>query len=278
MDPFLHELPFNLSLLIGELPPLTQRQERRVIQPPLAANSIDSWDFSATLNSPTTSVYRRRVLEDIVSAEDQQLQMAGIPFEMDDIRSKLNHRHHRHRQFNSVPSEPYELSDFEDESQPPSSPSTSQSSFLSSEVTPSQGSSPPDSSAPSSYSSSSHLDQRLRANKKPDSLSGTGMYSLSSVAEHHPGDSTHVMGAKHVPPLTPSRGGLKSASNSTPTLWRKLKSNVKRSSSVKTFDTESFDSSPRPKDKTKSTGFPKKGLLSRSSTRASVAPTKCEGK
>ena len=78
-----------------DLPPLTHRQERRVAHNShaLTHHSIDSWDFATTLNSPTTSVHRRRMLEEMDLAtpewdgEWEAEEMGGM-FEMEGEREE----------------------------------------------------------------------------------------------------------------------------------------------------------------------------------------------
>ena len=262
----------RVSFLIEELPPLAQRQERRVVPALLSANSMDSWDFSATANSPTTSVYRRRVLEEFVSAEDQQAPpTAAALFDADDFRGKLGRHHHPLRSATQAqpPAEGFDP-DFDDAdayNRPPSSLSTSRSSILESGTSPSVASSLPNTSAPSSYASSSYLAQRIRGGEKnTDVMEGSGAASLASVAELQTQGT--LIGVKSVP-TTPVGGGSKAGSSDTPKLWYKLKSNVKRPSS-KAPESDPVEGPPRGKDKDKgkTMGFSTKGLLSRSSNRS----------
>lgn len=258
--------------LLEELPPLTQRQERRVVPALLSANSMDSWDFSATANSPTTSVYRRRVLEEFVAAEDQQTPpTAAALFDADDFRVKLGRHHHPLRSATQAQSPADDLDlDFDDtdvDNRPLSSPSTSQSSILESGTPPSVASSPPNTSAPSSYASSSYLAQRVRAvEKNADVMEGSGATSLASVTESQTQGT--LIGVRSVP-TTPVRGGAKTGSSDTSTLWHKLRSNVKRPS-TKALESDLLEGPPRGKDKDKgkTLGFSTKGLLSRSSARS----------
>lgn len=220
-----------------------------------------------TVNSPT-SVYRRHVLEDLVSAEDEQLRNADLPFEMDEDQTSQIY----------VASEPWadDTSAVEDvENEQEAISSSSQSSFVSTEPALSQTSSqlPPNTeSAPSSYASSS-IPEHERS-KAADSLLYSSQQSLSSVGEHH----THntLIGKKSVLPShsqsTPIRAGPRNTgSTGTPTLWNKLKSNVKRPSS--SGDRDTYDGSPRSKEKEKGMlnamfSGAGKGILSRRSSRS----------
>jgi serine/threonine-protein kinase OSR1/STK39 len=212
--------------------------------PLLSANSVDSWDFGVTINSPT-SLYRRHVLEEFVSAEDEQLRNANLPFEMDEDQTSRFY----------VASEPWadDTSAVEDaDNEQEAISSSSQSSFVSTGPALSQTSSqrPPNTeSAPSSYASSS-IPEHERS-KAADSLLSSSQPSLSSV-EHH----THntLIGKKSVLPShsqsTPIRAGPRNiGSTGTPTLWSKLKSNVKRPST--SADGDTYDGSPRSKEKEK---------------------------
>ena len=62
---------------------MTKRQERRAVNQIHFPHSIDSWDFMTTVNSPTSSVYRRRVLEEFVAAEDGEGQYQETDDEQD---------------------------------------------------------------------------------------------------------------------------------------------------------------------------------------------------
>lgn len=55
-----------------DLPPLVQRQERRALPNPASPNSIDSWDFATTVNSPPgTSTFRHSTLQRLVAEEEE---------------------------------------------------------------------------------------------------------------------------------------------------------------------------------------------------------------
>ncbi|KAF8971425.1 kinase-like domain-containing protein [Flammula alnicola] len=257
---------YLINTILKDLPPLTQRQERRVIPALLSANSIDSWDFATTLNSPTTSVYRRRVLEEFVSAEDQELRTSGV-FEMEEDRrtaATASNDPLTEESDGSV----VEEADTEQEALTSSSPTTSQSSILSSEVGPSHVSSPPDTSAPSSYTGSSDLAHRLQAaDPTPEpTASRQGKERLGAIPDHNSDQPTVRAGPRAT------------GSPAIPTLWHKLKSNVKRpspspaSSRNDTLQGDNFEGSPRKdKEKGRVSGMlssASKGLLSRGSSRS----------
>ncbi|KAL0950778.1 hypothetical protein HGRIS_007545 [Hohenbuehelia grisea] len=52
---------YLVGAILKDLPPLTQRQERRLVQTVLSQRTIDSWDFATTIHSPQTSIYRHRL-------------------------------------------------------------------------------------------------------------------------------------------------------------------------------------------------------------------------
>lgn len=72
-----------VGAILKDLPPLTKRQERRAVNQIHFPHSIDSWDFMTTVNSPATSAYRRRVLEEFVAAEDGEGQYQETDDEQD---------------------------------------------------------------------------------------------------------------------------------------------------------------------------------------------------
>ncbi|KDR84840.1 hypothetical protein GALMADRAFT_217914 [Galerina marginata CBS 339.88] len=254
---------YLINTILKDLPPLTQRQERCVLPAVLSANSIDSWDFTPT---PTASVYRRRPFEDFVTSEDEELRAEGV-FEMDDEARAASSHHSRVVSWTSEAEQVPEEVEPEPETNfvPSSSPSTSESSsFLSSSMGASQASSPPGTSAPSSYTGSSDIALRLReAVSSPD----TGQKVLSGITGH----SSHptLVGLRTVlPEVTPVKRTQKAPVSPGPTLWHKLKGNARRPA----LETDGSESSPR-KDKEKRRmsdmfSSASKGLLSRGSSRS----------
>ncbi|KAH6917595.1 STE/STE20/FRAY protein kinase [Coprinopsis sp. MPI-PUGE-AT-0042] len=63
---------YLVNAILKDLPPLAKRQERRALQSPGSPGSIDSWDFSHTLVSPTTSMHRYHTLQEMVADEDRR--------------------------------------------------------------------------------------------------------------------------------------------------------------------------------------------------------------
>jgi len=55
---------------LEDLPPLTQRQERRVINHLTSINSVESWDFP-TVNSSLPAIQRKRFSETLFSLDDK---------------------------------------------------------------------------------------------------------------------------------------------------------------------------------------------------------------
>ncbi|EEB91666.1 hypothetical protein MPER_09942 [Moniliophthora perniciosa FA553] len=75
---------YLVSKILKDLPPLNQRQERRVLPNAQTFWSIESWDFTATGQSPTP--LRKRVSQDFAAAANAQ---SDTVFEMDDEREGL---------------------------------------------------------------------------------------------------------------------------------------------------------------------------------------------
>ena len=252
--------------MTGDLPPLAQRQERRVIPPVLSANSIDSWDFATTINSPTTSVYRRRVLEDLVSAEDEALLASGGVFEMEEDHYPTSTRHGRIPSWAGDPEVPVINEAYtEQEIHSLSSPATSESSILSPSDAPSERSTPLATSVPSSFTPSSDIIHKLEA--------------ADSALEQAKPDPT-LIGLKSILPEPASTRGHHHNASAAPTLWHIIKTNVKRPSSRHNSLDDTSEGSPR---KDKETGRmnglfsgSSKSLFSRSSSRSLAAtPSPC---
>ncbi|KAF9481044.1 kinase-like protein [Pholiota conissans] len=271
---------YLINTILSHLPPLTQRQERRAVPPALSANSIDSWDFGVSVNSPTTSIYRRRVLEDLVLAEElqeQQQQNSNLPFEMDEDCS---------RRLEAV-SQP--LADDDDDSSifetennetGQEAVSSSYSSVVSTGRATSHASSQLLSnteSAPSSYTSSI-LELSKAESNAVVSPNDENRPSLSPVVPEQYAQNT-LIDTKPVPPTqaTPVRAAAKNTdfiSTKTPTLWSKLKPNTKRHE-----DRDRANSLPSGKDKEKGKlngmfSIAGKGILSRGSSRSLATPSK----
>lgn len=223
-----------------------------MLPPVLSANSIDSWDFATTINSPTTSVYRRRVLEDFVFAEDEALKVSG---EMGEDRHSTFTRHSRVASWTGDPEVPVIIeTDAEQEIHPLSSPATSECSILNPSFPPSEQSTPAVSSVPSSFTAPSDITHKSEA---ADS-------SLEQAEANHT-----LIGLKSVLPES------ESASTRAPTLWHILKLNVKRPSSRHDPFDDTSEGSPRKDKETGRMGGlfsgASKGLFSRNSSRSLAA-------
>ena len=188
-------------LVSEDLPPLTHRQERRVVKRIISANSFESWDF------PTTPLASRRHLsEDYFTTNDREnLNTSFLSPEACEQAKRGNN-----------------LS---------SSSSTSNSSIALNSTTRSI-------SPPSSYSES--MDPSCGVQEKPSSESRPGL-------EHTAVSSEPSLPAPS--PRSPSPQFIAS-STLTPTtltnqqgLWRKIKNNVRPSSSGN--DVERLGNSPR---------------------------------
>ena len=190
-------------LVSEDLPPLTHRQERRVVKRIISANSFESWDFPPT---PLASTHRRHLSEDYFTTnEKENLNTSFLSPEACEQAKRGNN-----------------LS---------SSSGTSNSSIVLNSTTRSI-------SPPSSYSES--MDPSCGVQEKPSSESRPGL-------EH-----TAVSSEPSLPALSPRSPSPQfiASSTLTPTtltnqqgLWRKIKNNVRPSSSGN--DVERLSISPR---------------------------------
>ncbi|KAF8905436.1 kinase-like domain-containing protein [Gymnopilus junonius] len=258
---------YLINTILKDLPPLTQRQERRAVPPVKSTNSIDSWDFATTVNSPTTSVYRRRVLEELVSAENKS--KSSEFFEIEDVDRIKPNPHNRRGELEDEMEVPItDENEFDPDIVPSSSPSTSVSSVLSSDVAASQMSSQPATSAPSSYTSSPGI-----AYKPPGAHSilisdSSAPLSLSSIEEYGPHrtlvDLKTIVSESS--PVQRSSNFRPSISPGASKVWNKIKHSVGRPSG------DRLDGSHhKEKDKGRINGMlssASKSLLSRGSSRS----------
>jgi serine/threonine-protein kinase OSR1/STK39 len=210
----------NKSYLVGailkELPPLTQRQERRVVNHLTSIHSVESWDFP-TIISPLAPIYRKRHSEDLLSADDRE-------------NSNI-----------------FLLTESSEPDLPPRQQAKREIDVLSSSGT-STGSSALDSittrSTTTSYTGSTGLPYGIK--EKLSSESRPGLEPLASTTENT-NQSIAVSSELSPPapfPRTPSsqRFILPSTSPSQQGLWSKIRSNVRASSRS---DNEGLDNSPR---------------------------------
>jgi serine/threonine-protein kinase OSR1/STK39 len=78
---------YLVGAILKDLPPLTQRQERRLINHgTIVHRTIDSWDFATTINSPGSSLRRRAMFDFPLEAEEEDANSVFNPYESDDER------------------------------------------------------------------------------------------------------------------------------------------------------------------------------------------------
>ncbi|KAJ3576139.1 hypothetical protein NP233_g618 [Leucocoprinus birnbaumii] len=75
---------YLINTILKDLPPLTQRQERRASRHPPTVATIESWDFASTLHSPTSTVHHRRIqIDDLPMTTPEREKSIGV-FQFDD--------------------------------------------------------------------------------------------------------------------------------------------------------------------------------------------------
>ncbi|KAF5356289.1 hypothetical protein D9756_004190 [Leucocoprinus leucothites] len=78
---------YLINTILRDLPPLTQRQERREGRHPPTVATIESWDFASTVHSPTSTIhYRRRQFDDLPMTTPEREHSIGV-FHFDDDES-----------------------------------------------------------------------------------------------------------------------------------------------------------------------------------------------
>ncbi|KAJ2928823.1 hypothetical protein H1R20_g8209, partial [Candolleomyces eurysporus] len=265
---------YLVNAILKDLPPLVQRQERRALQSMASPNSIDSWDFATTINSPATSTLRCQALEELVAAEEMEELANDAIFEMEPelmmTRSltKQQSKHPRHERDMSSGDHPEfhfdttqeEEEEEEEEGKMAEVSSSTTGSELSRSTTDSTRNTSDPSTPSSSYMVSSSASTNADGIKKPDTSRST---SYSPNAHAHPQSSPHSKpGAtivSHTPDL-PSPGSSPALSrvSSGPThqlhsvrsdsdvrksskstnLWKKLKNNLKTADEKGSSSTE----------------------------------------
>ncbi|ESK98214.1 ste ste20 fray protein kinase [Moniliophthora roreri MCA 2997] len=197
---------YLISKILKDLPPLNQRQERRVLPNSQTFQSIESWDFTTTVHSPT--LIRTRISQDFAAAANVQ---SDTVFEMDDEREEGSRSPSRAVSFANEPTAVNEAATYATSgSDTPLSPAPIPTS-------------PSDSETASAYSS---------PHTPP---------SLSNVEAKIPSDKEHEMmslKAADLPPSSLLLGNKLHRLSSSPSqggLWAKIKtatsSNVKRATS-----------------------------------------------
>ncbi|KAF9452561.1 kinase-like protein [Macrolepiota fuliginosa MF-IS2] len=87
---------YLINTILKDLPPLTRRQERRAVRHPPTFATVDSWDFTSTLHSPTNSIHhRRRAFEDVASPLMRQ-DKSEEDFHSEHDNRDLREAHQRH--------------------------------------------------------------------------------------------------------------------------------------------------------------------------------------
>ena len=196
-----------------DLPPLTQRQERRVVPRITSDNSVASWDFPTT---PLASPHRKCFSEEYFPTIDRENLTVSF------LSSEASVCEQSKRGINV--------------------PSSSGNSSINSITTPST-------SPPSSYTAS--IGSSCGVQEKPFSESRPGIEPFVSIAEN---TNQHIAVSSESNLLAPSPRApnpqLIESSTITPTtlanqqgLWRKIKNNVRPSSSGS--DVEGLRNSPR---------------------------------
>lgn len=206
------------------MPPLTQRQERRIASQAQPIHSVDSWDFATTLNSATTSVYRRRILEDMDHAaeSDGPSRIHGI-FETESGEQESG-RHSKAVSWDEDPSVVLEQDQYESSETDALSSSPPDTDYIDASVGISQ--SPASSATSDSSSPSSFIDSTL---KPPQELSShiPNVISVLAVPIPRPAPSSpHILAASSV--SSSSSASVISSSPNQRSFWNKLKSNVRR--------------------------------------------------
>ncbi|RDB29513.1 Serine/threonine-protein kinase fray2 [Hypsizygus marmoreus] len=243
---------YLVGAILKDLPPLTLRQERRIANNTQTLHSLDSWDFATTLHSATTSVFRRRALEDMdfgVPGEEAE-KCEGVFHMEDEVLDKpeAKQESRRHSRGVSWANEPIILNVQEraqdaDPSAPASSPSGSDLSGPAADLSSSPVSSNlSDSSPPSSIAESKTAPEMITSAILPLKDSE----ELSNTPSH---PTSHLLTSISSPSAATSVLSVSSKQHSQG-LWRKFKSNVRRPNSRS--DCVGDDEKPQPEKREKS--------------------------
>ena len=209
----------NIVLRIEDLPPLSERQERRLAHQAQTLHSVDSWDFTTTLNPSTPNVYPSTREEVGPLFQGGNIELGDGIFEMeDDPAHEKERREQRHgkcvywadeSKMESQPNDPPEM-DLPSSSDP--SDSDCADPGLSPSTSPADGSSPP-----SSFSDSTTV-PRLQSPK-----------NHMPTNDHRPSE-TNPQSFRMFPTSKPSSDQRRlSSSSSQVGLWKKFKTNVRGS-------------------------------------------------
>jgi len=208
---------------------------------------MDSWDFSTSVHSPTTSIYRRSVLTRMVSEEEEkELRASGIfPVDEDDDDDERAPIHLQTDPELCVPS---------------ISPATSESSVFT------RASSTP-TTAPSSYVETP--DSGWQLPQAADVLKSIPEVVRSPDRTVQDDEKEELLTPKTIRGFRerlPSSSSANSVSGSSPSLWKKLKG-IKRPGSRGSVDSDITPTKDKTKGLFESTS---RGLLSKTSSIAKL--------
>ena len=203
---------------LEDLPPLTQRQERRALPLVKSAASVDSWDFATTVHSSRTLHLHH------LSKQEESTMNGVFVMEEDMV--------------------PTFCEEPEFDLNPAPSPSTSDYSLRSFALD--DAPSVPD-TTPSSYTDTSETVSRTQSENSLTAEARSTGEQLASIAEHATQPSTEVSRTpptSRKPTVSRKPSDSSSTSDSRRNIWQRLKSNVKRSSPSNLLDSQSLGSSP----------------------------------
>lgn len=215
----------NLFITSKEnLPPLTQRQERRATRHSQTLHTVDSWDFATTPNSATTSVYRRKIsdIDDIIQPDTPQSTGAkpnGILETEDETAPHGGVTEAGHPKGISWvgATDALELNGIPN-ADPPTSPSASDTNTSSVPV----------------YTDSHLASSSVGGSSPPSSLGEQALHSQGKASKNLTPNGTTTTGLKTVssryPTSSSPNASLLSTSPNQQGLWHKIKSNVRRPS------------------------------------------------
>jgi len=228
-----------------DLPPLSDRQERRLAHHARTLNSLDSWDFAATLHPATTSVYRQGIGGLGPQSQAENTEACGGVFEMEDPPMHQDEGHERQHSRGVSWVNDREIEIEQDEPDLPSSSDPSDSDFTDPDPSPStsiaDGSSPPSSLPDPTLIPIPHT---------PDiSMRMDAFLNNNDTHEHHLSDSAPP--SLPVFPRTskssPLDGKFPAPSPTQTGLWKKIKGNVRRPSTRDGSESDDKVASPRKK-------------------------------
>jgi serine/threonine-protein kinase OSR1/STK39 len=212
-----------------DLPPLSERQERRVAHHPQALHTLDSWDFATTLSPAVAGGHEQKVTSYIANNS----QAGDGVFEMEDDPRRQEERHKGRDPKGISWAQELEIALVQDELERPETDIPSSSDLSDSDVAdPQAGRSPStsitdDSSPPSSFPDSTPIPNPRIPLAQPIDIPPMGTLP-------HECDLSATNSSIRVFPSTsisssPGRRPLSSSANQAG-LWQKFKSNVRRPS------------------------------------------------